>query len=97
MVRSLSAQTYEQIKQLLIDYGLLRWNEGYVLIHDSLSAFYDTLCVRLNLDTASTSNSEAQLPEQGLLHRSHRQLALLHATTSSQFFFIIQVSSHYLI
>ncbi|ONK74992.1 uncharacterized protein A4U43_C03F12190 [Asparagus officinalis] len=72
-----SALTYEQVKQLLIDYGLLRASNGYIITQDSVSSFYDALCVRVNFDVPSTSNNEyfdvpstnnneTQLPGQGL-------------------------------
>ncbi|KAK8968594.1 Protein RKD5 [Platanthera guangdongensis] len=44
----LREQSFEWVKQFLIDYGLLRLRDKYVMAHDSVSAFFDALCVRMS-------------------------------------------------
>ncbi|KAK8926383.1 hypothetical protein KSP39_PZI018626 [Platanthera zijinensis] len=41
-------QSFEWVKQFLIDYGLLRLRDKYVIVQDSVSAFFDALCVRMS-------------------------------------------------
>ncbi|KAJ8492138.1 hypothetical protein OPV22_013859 [Ensete ventricosum] len=56
----LSAQNLEWVKQFFLDYGLLRVRERYVMMQDSLSAFYDALCVPMSYE------EETVVPEPGL-------------------------------
>ncbi|RRT73175.1 hypothetical protein BHE74_00040485 [Ensete ventricosum] len=59
MEDSLSAQNLEWVKQFFLDYGLLRVRERYVMMQDSLSAFYDALCVPMSYE------EETVVPEPG--------------------------------
>ncbi|XXG81719.1 hypothetical protein AAC387_Pa09g2292 [Persea americana] len=43
-----SRYSFEQVKQYLIEYGQMRTREGFSVIEDSLSAFYDCLCVGMS-------------------------------------------------
>lgn len=59
MEDSLSGQNLEWVKQFFLDYGLLRVRERYVMMQDSLSAFYDALCVPMSYE------EEKVVPEPG--------------------------------
>ncbi|URE31215.1 RWP-RK domain-containing protein [Musa troglodytarum] len=61
MEDSLSAQNLEWVKQFFLDYGLLRVRERYVMMQDSLSAFYDALCVPMSYE------EEKVAPEPGVV------------------------------
>ncbi|KAG0455490.1 hypothetical protein HPP92_024507 [Vanilla planifolia] len=58
----LSKQSFEWVKKFLIDYAFLRHRDKYALEHDSVSAFFDALCVRMSYDgEPSTSQGKFHL------------------------------------
>ncbi|PKA55621.1 Protein RKD5 [Apostasia shenzhenica] len=44
----LSSQSFEWVKQFILDYGLLRLRDEYVMTEDSIAAFFDALCAGMS-------------------------------------------------
>lgn len=64
------------MKQFLVDYGQLKVLDRYIIIHDSISSFYDVLCTKMSHnDIGSTQGVELQMPQPG----ARVQLVLLIA------------------
>ncbi|KAJ0988466.1 hypothetical protein J5N97_006822 [Dioscorea zingiberensis] len=62
-----STQTYDGVKRFLVEYGQLRVLDRYIIMQDSLSSFFDALCVRMSYDQCDAiPRSEPQMPEPGL-------------------------------
>ncbi|XP_073116423.1 uncharacterized protein [Elaeis guineensis] len=63
----LRTRSFDWVKNFLINYGLLRVHDNYVILQDTLSVFYDALCANMRYVAASTDTVNVSTsPESGL-------------------------------
>ncbi|XP_073013734.1 uncharacterized protein [Typha latifolia] len=69
----LSTQDLEWVKQFLVDYGIMRVRDNYVIVQDSVSLFYDVLCTRMSCNDPANADTTigSDLPEAGLCPSRH--------------------------
>ncbi|KAH7683727.1 RWP-RK domain-containing protein [Dioscorea alata] len=66
-----STETFDGVKRFLVDYGQLKVLDRYIIIHDSISSFYDVLCTKMSHnDVGSTQGVELQMPQPEEMHVS---------------------------
>ncbi|KAG1331305.1 hypothetical protein COCNU_02G012730 [Cocos nucifera] len=64
----LRTQSFDWVKKFLINHGLLRVRDNYVILQDSISVFYDALCANMRYVSASTDTVNVSTsPDSGAL------------------------------
>ncbi|WOL11589.1 hypothetical protein Cni_G20353 [Canna indica] len=63
----LNGRSLEWVKQFIVNYGFTRFRESYAIMQDSLSTFYDALCVSMRYEENPSNVSQPPaMPEPGL-------------------------------